>query len=197
MKNNYFCGFLIYVVLCIIECGSRSYYDILGVKKDSTTAEIKKAFRNMALKFHPDKIKPADRDENTEAKFREIVTAYEVLADEDKRRAYDQHGQTHFNEGGKSSGGGQDFHYDDFFKKFDEAFKNHQETHRNAHQRAHENAQRAHREHMKFHHGFNFDFDDLFSDNDFFAGLHGSGDGVDLDTFGSSFFSETGNKTIK
>ena len=118
--------------------------------------------------------------------------AYEVLSDEDKRRAYDQSGQTHFNEGGQS--GGQDFHYNDFFKNFDEAFKNHQDAHRNAHQRAHENAQRAHREHLKNHHGFHFDFDDLFNDSDFFGGIHGDM-GDDLDVLGSSYFSET-SKTL-
>ena len=66
--------FLIGFLLNIYEFASGNYYDILGVKKDSSTAEIKKAFRNLALKFHPDKIKAADRDENTEAKFREIVS---------------------------------------------------------------------------------------------------------------------------
>ena len=78
MKNNYLGVFSIALFISLIKCGQRDYYEILGVKKDSTTAEIKKAFRNQALKFHPDKIKPADRDENTEAKFREIVSGKNI-----------------------------------------------------------------------------------------------------------------------
>lgn len=189
-KNNFLSLIFISAFICFIENEARSYYEILGIKKDATTAEIKKAFRNQALKFHPDKIKPSDRDENTEAKFREIVSAYEVLVDEDKRRAYDQHGQTQFNEGGQS--GGQDFNREEFFKNFDEAFKKHQEAHRSAHERAHEQAKKQHEEHMKRHHGFRFDFDDLFDDDLFSAGIHGNmGDDLDVMGEGSSFFQES------
>ena len=79
-KNNFLSLIFISAFICFIENEARSYYEILGIKKDATTAEIKKAFRNQALKFHPDKIKPSDRDENTEAKFREIVSGEVFLS---------------------------------------------------------------------------------------------------------------------
>jgi DnaJ-class molecular chaperone len=64
----------------------KDYYEILGVKKDATKDEIKKAFRKLAIKYHPDK---GDGDE---AKFKEINEAYEVLSDDKKKTAYDQFG---------------------------------------------------------------------------------------------------------
>lgn len=64
----------------------KDYYEILGVKKDASKDEIKKAFRKLAIKYHPDK---GDGDE---AKFKEINEAYEVLSDDKKRAAYDQFG---------------------------------------------------------------------------------------------------------
>lgn len=68
MRNNLFCIALLVVVFCFIDC-KKNFYDILGVKKTASTADIKKAFRNLALKYHPDK----NPDKNAEAKFREIV----------------------------------------------------------------------------------------------------------------------------
>ncbi|MBT0878499.1 J domain-containing protein [Campylobacter sp. RM12642] len=63
----------------------KNYYDILGVKKDASTDTIKKAYRSLARKYHPD----VNKDKGAEEKFKEITEAYEVLSDEDKRRAYD------------------------------------------------------------------------------------------------------------
>ena len=67
----------------------RDYYEILGVSRTSSPDEIKKAYRQMAMKFHPDR-----NPGNTEAeeKFKEAAEAYEVLGDQDKRRRYDQFG---------------------------------------------------------------------------------------------------------
>merc|ERR1711936_1475917 len=64
----------------------KDYYKSLGLEKGASYKEIKKAFRQMALKYHPDK----NPDKDTSKKFREVAEAYEVLRDEDKRRQYDQ-----------------------------------------------------------------------------------------------------------
>ena len=80
---------------------NRSYYDILGVKKDASDEEIKKVYRNLAKKYHPDKNKG---DKNAEAKFKEISEAYTVLGDTEKRAQYDRLGTEAFS--GNPFGGG-------------------------------------------------------------------------------------------
>ena len=67
----------------------RDYYEVLGVGKTATAEEIKKAYRKMAVKYHPDK-NPGDKA--AEEKFKEAAEAYEVLSDENKRARYDQFG---------------------------------------------------------------------------------------------------------
>lgn len=76
----------------------RDYYEVLGINKDASADEIKKAFRKLAVKYHPDK------DGGDEAKFKEANEAYEVLKDATKRQRYDQFG--HAGVGGASGGGG-------------------------------------------------------------------------------------------
>jgi molecular chaperone DnaJ len=76
----------------------RDYYEVLGISKDASADEIKKAFRKLAVKFHPDK------QGGDEAKFKEINEAYEVLKDSSKRQRYDQFG--HAGVGGNGGGGG-------------------------------------------------------------------------------------------
>lgn len=78
----------------------RDYYEILGVEKSVSPEDLKKAYRKMALKFHPDRNKEPD----AEAKFKEINEAYEVLSDEQKRKTYDQFGHAAF-EGAAGMGG--------------------------------------------------------------------------------------------
>src|SRR3954467_8469684 len=69
----------------------RDYYDVLGVPKNASEEEIKKAYRKLAMKFHPDR-NQGDAAKDAEAKFKEAKEAYEMLSDADKRAAYDQYG---------------------------------------------------------------------------------------------------------
>ncbi|MFT4465212.1 MAG: molecular chaperone DnaJ [Sodalis sp. (in: enterobacteria)] len=78
------------------------YYEILGVSRDAEEREIKKAYKRLAMKFHPDR-NPGNAE--AEAKFKEIKEAYEVLTDAQKRAAYDQYGHAAFEQGGMGGGG--------------------------------------------------------------------------------------------
>ncbi|MDP0500322.1 MAG: molecular chaperone DnaJ [Verrucomicrobiota bacterium JB022] len=78
------------------------YYELLGVARDASAEDIKKAYRKQALKYHPDKHKG---DKAMEEKFKEISEAYEVLKDADKRAAYDRYGHSAFENGGGGPGG--------------------------------------------------------------------------------------------
>ena len=79
----------------------RDYYDVLGVNKSASDAEIKSAFRKLAKKYHPDLNKEADAAE----KFKEVQEAYDVLGDENKRKTYDQFGHAAFDQGAGGAGG--------------------------------------------------------------------------------------------
>jgi molecular chaperone DnaJ len=96
----------------------RDFYDVLGISKSATPEEIKKAYRQMAIKFHPDK-NPGDKE--AEDKFKEAAEAYEVLSDTDKRRKYDQFG--HAGVGSSAAGGHPGgFSMDDIFSNFGDIF---------------------------------------------------------------------------
>ncbi|MBN4085279.1 molecular chaperone DnaJ [Flavobacteriaceae bacterium AH-315-B10] len=95
----------------------QDYYDILGVNKSSTATEIKKAYRKMALKHHPDK---NPNDKSAEEKFKQAAEAYEVLSDADKKSRYDQFGHQAFEGGAGGFGGGMNM--DDIFSQFGDIF---------------------------------------------------------------------------
>ena len=81
----------------------RDYYEVLGVSKDVSQQDLKKAYRRLAMKYHPDR---NPDDEEALAKFKEAKEAYEVLADEQKRAAYDQFGHAGVNGQGGAGGFG-------------------------------------------------------------------------------------------
>src|SRR5438270_546096 len=81
----------------------RDYYEVLGVGRTATDEEIKRAYRKLAVKFHPDK---NPDDPHAEEKFKELGEAYDVLMDPDKRAAYDRFGHAAFARGGAGFGGG-------------------------------------------------------------------------------------------
>jgi curved DNA-binding protein CbpA len=161
------------VILAAAVAAARDYYQVLGVNKKATDKEIKKAFRKLALQYHPDK----NKDKDAEEKFREIAEgkgfftmlvvsklrifkprsyfiAYEVLSDADKRRQYDAMGA-----GGAGGGGHQHGHH---HGGFNGGFNGGGNFHFNTRAR-----------------DFNFDFDDLFKHfhDDIFGGPNGGGHG--------------------
>lgn len=83
----------------------KDYYDLLGVSKNASEADIKKAYRKLAREHHPDMVKDSDKDA-AEKKFKEINEAYQVLSDSQKRKQYDQFGHDAFKQGGASGFGG-------------------------------------------------------------------------------------------
>ncbi len=103
----------------------RDYYEVLGVAKSAAEDEIKKAYRKLAMKYHPDR---NPDDASAEDKFKEASAAYEVLSDAQKRAAYDRMGHAAFENGGAGAGGfgggfgggGGDFQ--DIFSQFSDIF---------------------------------------------------------------------------
>ena len=95
----------------------RDYYDILGIARNASDAEIKKAYRKLAIKFHPDK-NPDDKE--AEGKFKEAAEAYEVLSNSEKKDKYDRFG--HAGLGGASGFGGGGMDMNDIFSQFGDIF---------------------------------------------------------------------------
>ena len=96
----------------------RDYYEVLGVGKDATQEEIKRKYRKLAMKYHPDK-NPGDKE--AEEKFKEAAEAYEVLHDNDKRARYDRFGHQGVT-GGANSGGAEFSNFEDIFSHFSDIF---------------------------------------------------------------------------
>src|SRR5262245_6734313 len=99
----------------------RDFYEVLGVGRNATEAEIKKAYRQMALKYHPDK-NPGNKE--AEEKFKEAAAAYEVLSDKDKRQRYDQFGHQGVGSGAGNGGYGG-MNMEDIFQNFGDIFGGH------------------------------------------------------------------------
>jgi molecular chaperone DnaJ len=98
----------------------KDFYEILGVSKSSTQDEIKKAYRKVAMQFHPDR-NPGDK--TAEEKFKEAAEAYEILSDADKRAQYDRFGHQAFSPGNRGGGhGGAGMNMDDIFSQFGDIF---------------------------------------------------------------------------
>ncbi len=101
----------------------KDYYELLGVSKSATKEEIKKAYKKLAIKYHPDK-NPGDKE--AEDKFKEVSEAYQVLTDDEKRQMYDRYGHDAFANGtggggnpfGAGFGGGFEDIFDDIFSSF-------------------------------------------------------------------------------
>ena len=94
----------------------RNYYEVLGVSKDASVDEIKKAYRKLAMKYHPDRNQD---DKNAEEMFKEAAEAYEVLSDDKKRTQYDQYGHDGFQ---NMNNGAQHMNMDDIFRNFGDMF---------------------------------------------------------------------------
>lgn len=91
----------------------RDYYEILGVQKNASDAELKKAYKRLAMKFHPDRNQ--DNKEESEVKFKEVKEAYDILSDAQKRAAYDQFGHAGVNQSAGMGGGGGGANFSDIF----------------------------------------------------------------------------------
>ncbi|KAK9067727.1 hypothetical protein SSX86_011838 [Deinandra increscens subsp. villosa] len=107
--------FLVCLSLLLVANAAKSYYDILQVPKGASDDQIKRSYRKLALKYHPDK---NQGNEEANKKFAEINNAYEVLSDSEKRGIYDRHGEEGLKQhaAGGGRGGGMDFQ--DIFKSF-------------------------------------------------------------------------------
>jgi len=181
----------------------KDYYNILGVNSGASEDEIKKAYRKLALKYHPDK----NKEEGAEEKFKLIAEAYEILSDKDKRAAFDNYGEDGLkpNSGGRSAGGfssrqqnfGRHFSYRptdpfDLFRSFfgghdpfADAFSHHMFHHQQHHHNPHSHAASVFNSHPFFGGGMGLGpmgmgagiFDDLLDGNSSTTTTYKSGDG--------------------
>ncbi|PIA61150.1 hypothetical protein AQUCO_00300580v1 [Aquilegia coerulea] len=115
-RTRFVC-FVFVLSFVVSVLGGKSYYDILQLSKGATEEQIKRAYRKLALKYHPDK---NQGNEEANKKFTEISNAYEVLSDQEKRSIYDRYGEEglkqHAASGGRGGGGGMNIQ--DLFSSF-------------------------------------------------------------------------------
>ena len=178
--------FVVLAFICLktlVESSKQSYYEVLGVDKKASKQEIKKAFRKLAVHYHPDKNDSPDAEEM----FRKIAEAYEVLSDEEKRRHYDRSGgsdQNNFNFGENTHARNWDFNFDDLFKQFESDIfgGDHMKNHFSGHFARHFN------NHVDT--GADFGFDDLFGNGDGFGNVFSDS----FDMSGGSFRQQRSQK---
>ncbi|XP_046644207.1 dnaJ homolog subfamily B member 9-like [Daphnia pulicaria] len=162
--------------------GGSNYYDILGVDTKATEREIKKAFRKLALKYHPDK-NPA-----FEEKFRDIAEAYEILSNPKKRKQYDDFGaEGTRNNGNQHSKFAYNFNFDDFMMQFDQHFGD-------FHHKFHSPTNKKHQKKADSM----FNFGNIFNDDDdMFGGMDMQFDNMDsMFGFTDDLHQGTGCKTV-
>ncbi|KAJ9543186.1 hypothetical protein OSB04_022893 [Centaurea solstitialis] len=106
---------LTYLSILLIATAAKSYYDILQVPKGASDDQIKRSYRKLALKYHPDK---NQGNEDANKKFAEINNAYEVLSDSEKRSIYDRYGEEGLKQHAAGGGGGGGMDIQDIFKSF-------------------------------------------------------------------------------
>ena len=115
-SSSRICRVLLHLCALLSLTSATDFYKLLGISRDATLKEIKKAYRQKSLEFHPDK----NKDESASEKFAEIARAYEVLSDESKKEIYDSHGEEglkqHEQRGGGDGGGFGGF--EDIFSQF-------------------------------------------------------------------------------
>ena len=168
------------LISCIFAVKDPTFYDILGVKPKATAKELKKGYRKMAVKYHPDK----NKEDDAAAKFQRIAEAYEVLSDDVKRRKYDNFGPEEFGaesnykkkakENRNEQNSQNPFRNNEHFKKS----QNHQnQQNSQQHNHDHETLKERMRKEFKFRSAFDT-FKDAFGDedpfdSDFFKSAHG------------------------
>jgi len=150
-----FLAILVVLLFILQQVDCKDYYKLLGVKKNASKKEIKKAYRKLALKYHPDKHKEGKKEAATK-KFEEIANAYEVLSDDDKRRVYDQVGEE-----GMKQGGGDN--------QYQQQYQQHQQQ--NQHQQYHQYQSSGNG-------GGGFQFHDSDPFASFFSNMFGGGGGA-------------------
>ncbi|KAM9816172.1 dnaJ homolog subfamily B member 9a [Syngnathus typhle] len=162
------------LVIAELLLAKKDYYEILGVPKDATERQIKKAFHRLAMRYHPDKNNSPD----AEVRFREIAEAYETLSDATRRRAYDRFGggASYFTAGPQQTQNAQQpfsFKVDDNFKDFD--MYNHNSRHARQRQHFDEHSPREpHGRHKRHFQGAGV-FGDLFDDIEKIFAFHRRG----------------------
>ncbi|XP_022653717.1 dnaJ homolog subfamily B member 9-like isoform X2 [Varroa destructor] len=168
--------------LIAVVSASDDLYDILGVKRTASQKDIKRAFRKLAIKYHPDK----NKDKGAEEKFQKIARAYEILSNEEKRAKYDRVGSVDDSSSdnpGRDGSSGMHFNFNEFFQRFDEARMFH-EGRKDPHQQHFDGAHPTEGKRFSFSFG-NLNLDDLFGDDD---GEHENGMFSEFFGGGDSFF---------